>query len=177
MDLVKKWLSCIISFVAGVLGLSLSATSGMKTIVNDKVVDKTKAFKVITDSKLADQAELYQASTEFTWLKIFAIITLIVSVLLIIYAIILLLKNLDIIKSSSSLFGTTGILLASLLLISAIGLMITSNIYANAVQDFVVKLNPLFSMKLGAYQPLILVISIITFIAIMTDWYFNRKRA
>ncbi len=176
MDLVKKWLSCVVSLIAGVLGLALSATTGMKT-VTPLGTDKTKAFKVITDSKLADQAELYQASTEFTWLKIFAIITLIVSILLIIYAIVLILKNLDIIKSSSSLFATTAIVLGILFLIATIGLMITSNVYAGAVEDFVTKINPLINVKIGVYQPVMLVVSIITFFATTVTAFINRKNA
>lgn len=175
MKLVKKWFTCAITFVAGVLGLALSATSGMKSLLGDKVVGKTKAFKVITDSDLADQAKLFKISGEFTWLKIFAIITLIVSVLLIIYAIVMLLKNLQIIKSNSSLFKTIGITLVALLLIATIGLLITSNVYANAMEDVITKLNPLMSVKLGVYQPIMLVVGIITALTTSFVWFADKK--
>jgi len=89
MSIVKKWTSCVVSFIAGVLGLALSACSGMVVKIDAlKVKETTKAFKVITDADLYKDAKTAGTGTEFLWLKVFAIITLIISILLIVYAIV-----------------------------------------------------------------------------------------
>ena len=75
MDFFKKWTGCILSFIAGVLALSLSACSGMilKGTVDlsslgmgtRNMNEMTKAFKVITDSSLYSDAKSYNLGTEF----------------------------------------------------------------------------------------------------------------
>ena len=110
MNFVKKWTSCILSFVCGVLGLALSACSGMivKATVDttalggeiSKIDEMTKAFKVITDNSLYKDAKSLGIGTEFVWLKVFAILTLVISVLLIIFALIKLLQNVNLIKTN-----------------------------------------------------------------------------
>ena len=48
MSIVKKWTSCVVSFIAGVLGLALSACSGMVVKIDAlKVKETTKAFTLI----------------------------------------------------------------------------------------------------------------------------------
>lgn len=210
MNFVKKWIGCIISFVAGVCGLALSACTGM--VASGKIdasaitgtvgadysmtipESTTKAFKVLTDADLYDQAKLAGIGTEFMVMKVFAIITLIVSVLLIAYAIVLLLKNLNVIKFDSKIFDIVGIVLAGLFLIATIGLFVSSNSYANAMQDVTIdsikamymaqgipatlipqiKFN--VDVALGVYQPTMLVISIITAIVVVTFTFINRKQ-
>lgn len=207
MSLLKKWIGCIISFVAGVCGLALSACSGMVAYAmvdattiggaKTRLVDSTtKAFKVLTDSDLYTEAKEFDIGAEFMWMKVFAIITLVISILLIAYAIIMLLKNLNVIKCDSKIFDIIGIVLGALFLIATIGLLITSNIYANAMEDAVLNLakgvtliqlggnealldNVKFdvNVKLGVYQPTILVIAIITAIVVGTFTFIKRKDA
>jgi len=207
MGFVKKWISTIVSFVAGVCGLALSACSGMvvyamvdstalgagKTTLVDST---TKAFKVLTDGDLYTQAKEFGIGAKFMWMKAFAIITLIISILLIIYAIVMLLKNLNVIKFESKLFDIAGLVLGGLFLIATIGLLITSNIYANAMQDALLDLAKAgtllqlggneallakvkfdVSVNLGVYQPTMLVIAIISAIVVDTFTFVNRKKA
>ncbi len=149
MTFLKKWASCIISFVAGVCGLALSACTGMKAVgkidasalqsqlgmdPSQSFESAAKGFKVLTDGELYDQAKLAGIGKEFMIMKVFAIITLIVSILLIVYAIVVLLKNLNAIKRESKIFDIVGICLFVLLLVATIGLLISSNAYANAME-------------------------------------------
>ena len=146
MDFLKKWASCIISFVAGFLGLILSLCSGMKSSysivsstelvpVNVSHAETTKAHKMLTDSKLADQAKTYDVASEFNALKTFSVIMTVVSVLLIVFAIVMLLKNLNVIKAEHVAFDIVGFVLAGLLLVSVIGLVVTSNTYGLSVSS------------------------------------------
>lgn len=198
MDFLKKWASCIISFVAGVLGLVLSLCSGMKNSVsvvseqlgiNGSQSESTKAHKMITDSALADQAKGYNASTEFGWLKAFSIIMTIVSILLIVYALVMLLKNVNVIKSDNAAFDIVGIVLAALLLVTVVGLVITSNVYANAVESAVIDglklqyaqyislMTISVSVSVGVYQWTMLVVGVIAAIASTTFIVLKRKDA
>ncbi len=192
MNFVKKWASCIISFVAGVCGLALSACSGMiaKLTANEALsaylqsnTSTTKAFKVLTDSDLYEEAKLLGIDSEFMTMKIFAIITLVVSVLLIVYALVMLLKNLNVIKCESKLFDIVGIALFALLLVSTIGLLIASNGYAGAMKDVQMKslaqFGDMVSLKIsvGVYQPAMLVISIISAVAYGAVMFLNKKKS
>ena len=144
MDFLKKWISCIVSFIAGVCGLALSACSGMVAKVVfpntlsayglESSTETTKAFKVLTDKDLYTQAQEAGIGSEFMVMKVFAIITLIISVLLIAYAIVILLKNLNVIKFESKIFDIVGISLILALLVATIGLLISSNAYANEME-------------------------------------------
>ena len=221
MNFVKKWMSTIISFVAGVCGLALSATVGMKAYAainasalesalgrdfSQTVVDSsTKAFKVLTDSKLYTQAKDLGIGSEFMVMKVFAIITLVVSILLIVYALVMLLKNLNVIKCESKIFDIVGICLFVLLLVATIGLLVSSNAYANAMEDailqktkaqFTATLNYeltkagmasmletlvaqtkfVADVKIGFYQPAMLVISIISALVYGTFTFLNMKK-
>lgn len=201
MNFLKKWMNSIVLFVSGVLGLLLSLCSGMKTsysidasalgspyaeMISSSHSETTKAHKVITDSKLADTAKNFSISTEFTWLKVFGIIGVIVSIILIVYAVVLLLKNLNVIKCESKVFDIITLALPALLVVATVGLLICSFIYANAQEDAILKMlngtilsNPATSpyasviktcasVKIGVYQPLIFAISIITMVVVAT---------
>ncbi len=198
MNFVKKWISTIISFVAGVCGLAFSACSGMVTDIVAKdtqlaqglkamglTSNSTKAFKVLTDGDLYTEAKAAGIGDEFMVMKVFAIITLIVSIILIIYAIVMLLKNLDVIKYDSKIFDIVGICLFALLLIATIGLLISSNAFANAQEDkltaaltamgYISMVN--IKVGLGVYQPIMLVVAIVSALAVSTFTFINRKHA
>lgn len=207
MSFVKKWIGCIVSAVAGICGLALSACSGMvvsaiidSTAIGGKkttLVDSTtKGFKVLTDSKLYEQAKGFGVKTEFLWMKAFAIITLVVSILLILYAIVMLLKNLNVIKYDSKIFGIVGLVLVALLLISTIGLLVSSNVYAGAMEDSILTLAKGLTLSqlggnaallalvkfdvsasVGLYQPIMLAIAIVSALAVSAFAFINRKQA
>lgn len=193
MSILKKWAGCVMSFIAGVLGLALSATTGMKVVtevVGNKIPDASKtvkAFKVITDSNLYDEAKLAGNGTEFVWLKIFAILTLIISILLIVYSIISLLQNVNVIKSTHIAFDIVGWALVGLFLIATIGLLISSNVYANVTETSTIAsvMNLLGVPKsvisckasVGVYQPVMLVVSIITAIVTGVFSFLKKKDA
>lgn len=225
MSIVKKWISCVISFIAGVCGLALSGLVGMEVVTKidgsaiagqlgmpagtfDSVSEKiVKGFKVITDSSLYSQAKDLGITTEFVWLKIFAILTLIASILLIVFAVVKLLQNLNVIKSTHVAFDICGYAIVGLFLIATIGLMISSNVYASAMEESALAIEhakALYTQALGAnlpasalpmlstlvaaakisitasvglYQPIILVISIITAIVTGTFAFLNKKDA
>lgn len=223
MNLVKKWIGCVVSFVAGVLGLALSVCTGMTavakvdgsalagTAVGDTsatlVDNTTKAFKVLTDKDLYTQAKELGIKSEFLTMKVFAIITLVVAVLLIAYSIVMLLKNLNVIKCEGKIFEYVGLGLIVLFLISTIGLFVASNGYANAMEDvmadvvkaqygyvFTAKLTGLgmdtttistllglhkynVNVAIGVYQPVMLVVAIVSAIVVGVFTFIKRKEA
>jgi hypothetical protein len=203
MNFLKRWAWCIISLVAGVCGLALSACSGMVSKVVfpealsayglETATETTKAFKVLTDSNLYTQAKEAGLGKEFMTMKVFAIFTLIVSILLIAYAVVMLLKNLNVIKFESKIFDIVCISLFALLLISTIGLLIASNNYASEMEK-IMKSNIALGIKqletmlgsaidwklntaVGVYQPTMLVISIISALVVGTFTFLNKKSA
>ena len=196
MEFIKKWASCLFSFIAGALGLLLSLCTGMSNTVsitspalgiNEVSESTTKAHKMLTDSSLATQAETYNASTEFGWLKAFSIIMMVVSILLIVFAIVMLLKNVNVIKSDSSVFDICEIVLAGLLLVAVIGLVVSSTVYAGALEEgitaalglkyasMISALTISVSVSVGIYQWVMLVVGIISALAITTFNVLNRK--
>lgn len=206
MDFLKKWLGCIISFIAGVCGLALSACSGMKVLAEidasaiNSSLSKTsseivKAFKVITDADLYTQAKDLGITTEFVWLKVFAIITLVVSVALIVWSIVLLLKNVNVIKVSNNSFNIVTFVLITLLVVATLGLLISSNVYASELETALISATKLqyiaggvpevalssiifdINAKVGVYQPTIFVISVIAFIINGIFTFINKKTA
>lgn len=205
MNFVKKWISTIIAFVAGVCGLALSACTGMVASgyvdasalgMGKMPVDSTtKAFKVLTDGNLYNEAKELGIGAEFMVMKVFAIIALVVSVLLIVYAIVMLLKNLNVIKFESKFFTIVGLALFGLLLVSTIGLLIASNGYASAMEKATIDgLKEMFvlqgvpetalsnikfniNIKVGVYQPAMLVVAIVSAIVVGTFTFINRKHA
>ena len=174
MEIVKKWASCFISFVAGVLALALSACSGMIkliTIAGQTESETTKAFKVLTDGDLLKQAEAMDLGGKFTTMKVFSIVLMVVAVLLLAYSIVMLLKNFNVIKLDSKVFAIVGLSLAVLFLISTIGVFVSSLTYANAATEFIsdaLKAYELMNIKvsgvvkLGVYQPIMLATGIIS---------------
>lgn len=203
MNFLKKWIGCIVSFVAGVCGLALSACTGMvtKAVFPEAVAaygpksstETTKAFKVLTDSDLYTQAKEAGLGKEFMTMKVFAIITLIVSILLIAYAVVMLLKNLNVIKFESKIFDIVGVSLMMSLLVATIGLLISSNAYASEMEKIMKSnialgikqletmlgsaINWKLSISIGVYQPVMLVISIISALAVGTFTFLKRKSA
>ena len=200
MSFVKKWISTIVSFVAGVCGLALSACSGMVAsgmvdasalgMGKNPVDTTTKAFKVLTDGDLYTEAKALDIGGKFMTMKVFAIITLVISILLIVYSIVMLLKNLNVIKCESKIFDIVGLVLVGLFLISVIGLFISSNAYANAMEDALVsnlkasfpeaylsQIKISLNVKLGVYQPVMLAIAIISAIAVSAFTFIKRKDA
>lgn len=194
MNFIKKWLGCIVSFISGVCGLALSACPGMVMsmkmnvpgVAAENVNETTKAFKIITDGDLYTQAKELGLKTEFVWMKIFAIAILVISIILILYSIVLLLKNLNVIHASDKVFDIITIVLIALFLVITIGLMISSSVYAGSLNDVMLdtlKLSGIpmeyikLSIKVGAYQIAMLIISIIAFIATSVVTFLNRKEA
>lgn len=198
MEFLKKWIGCILSFVAGVLGLSMSACAGM--IVSGSVdltalgmgtssVDNvTKAFRVLTDSSLYTNAKAAGIGREFMTMKVFAIIALVISILLIVYSFVILLKNLNVIKSDTIIFDILGWSLVALFLIAIIGLLVSSNSYADLANKLtevellakgipaaaisMVKINVVG--QVGLYQPFMLGVSIV--LALVTADFAVIKR-
>lgn len=197
MGFLKKWIRCILSFIAGVLGLAMSACTGMVisgTIDlsaigagKESINEATKAYKILTDSSLYTDAKSANLGAEFITMKVFAIITLVVSILLIVYAIIMLLKNLNVIKSDSIIFNIVGWSLACLLLIATIGLLVSSNVFAHAMVEFGVDsmVNDLglpksfinMTGKVGLYQPFMLTTSIVLALASAIFAFVKTKKA
>lgn len=178
MQMIKKWGSCIVPFIAGVLALALSACSGMvavSTIMGQSTTNVTKAFKVLTEKELLTQAKEAGLTSEFMTMKVFSIVLTVLAVLLIIYSIIMLLKNVNVIKSDSKVFSIVGLSLISLFLIASIGVLVSSNIYAGAMAEHA---NNLFeqlhmsaiasaSVKIGVYQPIMLATGIVSALAVI----------
>ena len=182
--MIRKWGSCIIAFIAGVLSLAMSACSGMvavKTIAGQTTTDVTKAFKVLTDSELLKQAKEAGLESQFITMKVFSIILTVLAVLLIIYSIVMLLKNVNVIKSESKVFSIVGLSLIALFLIATIGVLVSSNVYAGAMAEHANTLLEAMkaqyasmgqtieasaSVKVGLYQPFMLVTGIISALAI-----------
>lgn len=182
--MIKKWGSCVVSFIAGVLALALSACSGMvavSTIMGKSTTDVTKAFKVLTDKELLTQAKEAGLQSEFITMKVFSIILTVLAALLIVYSIIMLLKNVKVIKSESKIFSIVGLILIGLFLIATIGVLVSSNIYAGAMAEHINSLLELMkaqyalmgqtieasaSVKIGVYQPIMLATGIVSALAI-----------
>ncbi len=147
MNFVKKWINCITSFVAGVLGLALSACNGMSVLAqvvapNDALAPygmsqekNVKAFELITDSSLYAEAKASGTGTEFVIMKVFAIILMVVSILLIINSVVLLLKNLNVIKCNSRIFDIVSISLISAFLLTIVAVLISANVYGTKTED------------------------------------------
>lgn len=166
MEVLKKWSGCIVSFLSGVLGLVLSLCSGMVVSSAVEALNKSvQASDIITDTTLGTQAQQLQIAGEFGFLKTVAIIMLVVSILLIVYSVVELLKNVNVIKSSSKAFEIVGMVLGTMLLITAILLMIASNGYAGAMAT---KLTAVYTIpvtvSIGLYQPFMLAVAIIALI-------------
>ncbi len=187
MDILKKWTSCIVSFVAGVLALAMSAVSGMvavtsiPTMANETSI--TKAYKVLTDNQLLEEAKKAGLESKFITMKVFSVILTVVAVLLLIYSIVMLLKNLNVIKSESKVFGIVGIILSVLFIATAIAVLVASNSYASAMQSVMADLVSLqtsglgsISIKVGLYQPFMLITSIISGLAISAFEILNLKK-
>ncbi len=187
MSILKKWTSCVVSFIASVLAFAMSAVSGMVAVTTLPVVGKetsiTKAFKVITDGELLEQAKNLDLEDKFMAMKVFSIILMVVAVLLLVYSIVILLKNLNVIKLESKAFGIVGIVLSVLFIVSALAVLLASNSYAGAMETTmaeVIKLQTAglgsISVKIGLYQPFMLVTSIVSGVSVSTFEALNFKK-
>ncbi len=190
MNFLKKWINTIVLFITGALGLLLSLCTGMTlsaSVAGKKALEKVvKAHKIVTDSKLVDEAKLYDVSSEFSRLKAFAIVGVIVSIILVIYAIVLLLKNLNLVKCENKIFDIVALALPVLLLVVMVLVLVFSNLYANALKEpisTILSLNtgaPLsvikVTAKVGIYQPLMIAISAIATIIIGTFAFLKAKQ-
>ncbi len=167
MKVLTKWASCAMAFLAGVLTLLVSLGSGMVTSVAGQK-ETTQAMKVLTDSKLADAAEMYGLADKFGAMKGFSVVLTIVAVLCVVYAVLMLLKNLNVLKVSDKVFSIVGIVLGVAFMAAAIGVFVASVGYANGVEDFVKKsyaaagMPVKVSVKVGVFQPVMLVVGILT---------------
>ena len=184
MQMIKKWGSCVIAFIVGVLSLAMSACSGMvavTTIAGQSTTDITKAFKVLTDNELLKQAKEAGLESQFMTMKVFSIILTLLAVLLIVYSIVMLLKNVNVIKTESKVFSIVGLSLIALFLIATIGVLVSSNVYATAMAEHANKLleavkaqyalmgqtiEASATVKVGLYQPFMLGTGIVSSIAI-----------
>jgi len=85
------------------------------------------------------------------------------------------LKNLDVIKSSSNVFDYIGYAVIALFLVATIGLMITSNTFASETEALAA--NPMFKVvvSVGAYQPIMLTVAIISAVAVAVVEFFKKK--
>lgn len=173
MELIKKWTSCLISLICGILGLAMSATTGMvtKTPLGEESI---KASKVLTDSDLLTQAKQLGIESDFTWLKTVSIIMLVVSIILIIFAIVMLLKNLNVINISSKITNIISVVLSVLLLVTAILLLVATNGYASALATAT---SNLVTAEAGVYQPFMLVTSIVAILTTGAMAFLTRKDA
>ena len=174
MRFLKKWTSCIFSFIAGVITLALSACSGMVTSNILAGKSTTKAFEVITDTDLLKTAEQLGVESKFATMKAFSIILMVVAVLLLVYSIILLLKNLNVIKSKSKALDIVGWTLVALFLLSTIAVLVSSNVYADAMMATTTGRMLQLSAKVGFYQPFMLGTGIV--LAIITTVFALLKR-
>ena len=210
MNFLKKWLNSITLFICGFLGLILSLCSGMKTTysidatalgapyadaISKSHSETTKAYKVLTDGNLKTTAESLGVGSEFGIMKAFGVIGVIVSILLIIWAIVSVLQNLNIININGKIFNIITIIMPIAFLVATAGLLSTSLIYAKAQQDALLKMvggqltaNPAISnyislikidasVVVGLYQPLILAVSIISLLLIGAFSFLKSKKA
>lgn len=200
MSFFKKWISCIVSFVAGVLGLALSACNGMTVVANinadainsllsQNTTETVKAFEIITDSSLLTQAQELGIEKQFITLKVFSIIMLVVSILLIIHSLILLLKNVNVIKSNHKAFDVATTVLTVLFIVSVIAVLVSSSVYAAAFEQamtasVLAQFGEYSSLviaevvaSIGIYQWLMLAISIVALVLNSSVCYLNKKSA
>jgi len=182
MNFIKKWGASLVSLVVGVLGLALSTCSGLivKVLLGGKIVmeETTKAHKIITDTDLADAAELMQLEGKFTLLKIASIIMMVISVLVLIYAIVMILKNINVVKGKDKTFGKVNLLLNVLLLVSVIAVLVATFVYGNGLAD---KLNVLqfggiakVTVSVGVYQWAMLAVSVV---GLLVAFLSNNKKS
>ena len=190
MNFLKKWINCMVLGITGVLGLLLSLCSGMKThasAMGQTLLKSTvKAHEVVTDGSLVTEAKRLGVSSEFGLLKAFSIIGVIVSIILVIYAIVLLLKNLNVIKCENKAFDIVSLVLPVLTLVVMIAVLICLIVYANALKEVLptslshiasIPVNVItLSIKIGLYQPIMLAISIIAVIIIGTFAFLKAKK-
>ena len=96
-------------------------------------------------------------------------------------------------KIESKIFDIVGICLFVLLLVSTIGLLVSSNAYANAMDDSLIavmkkatasvpaqylpKVVIKSSVEIGFYQPAMVVISIVSALVYGTFTFLNKKSA
>lgn len=165
MKFIKKWLPCLLLYVCGILGFALLPCSGIIlkiTIFKKSTLSYLYAkdiFKKIEVTKNTPQNLI----NSFTWLKIIAILCVILYVLLIIFAIVVALKNLKVIKTNKNRGLLCSIsLFALLLLVIAllVSTKITAGYYALAYESSAKLLFAKASGSVGLYQQIMLYVAI-----------------
>ena len=130
-----------------------------------------EAGEILTDKDLPEAMKNWGVESEFSSLKTFSLFLTIVALLLIVFAVVAILKKLDKIKFENTLFQYAGVLLMGLFLFAAIGVLITS---LNFVSAYAEVFNATYesmgamegievdtSVKIGAYQPVILAVAVL----------------
>ncbi len=180
MSIVKKWASCATSFLGGFLALVMSLASGMVACMSIpalgmKEESVTKAMKVLTDGKLAKQAKAYGIDGEFGLMKGFSVVLTVVAILLLAYAVLKLLQNLNVLKINNRILSIAGIVVGGLFLVATVGVFASSLGYAGAMEDALTKMLTAqtggaaefsASVKLGVYQPVMLLVGALTAIVV-----------
>jgi len=177
MNFLKKWINCIVTFVAGVCGLAFAAFSGlvMKAMGTSQSV---KAFDIITDAEAYTESKLLGLETEFVFVKAASIAMLVVAIILLVYSVVLLLRNLNVIKSESKVFDIVNYALIAVLVVVAIVLFVASIIYANGYADAFTKMAGIkITGTMGSYQPLMLAVSLVSAAVTGLFAFLSRKDA
>lgn len=196
MNFLKKWTGCILSFVAGVLGLSLGCINGLTLAYSsDTSAASAAAGITIPEASFSGSTSVYEMvndatiQTELVFLKVLTIVILVMSALLIVNAIVLQLKNLNVIKSSHIAFDIVTYVLVGLFAVVSILFLVVSILYANGVAETALETLQAnyaalpvaqlitYNVKsgIGAYQPIMVVVSVITAIATSVFTALNRK--
>lgn len=170
--MLKKWAGCVVSLISGILGLAMSATSGMVT-KNPFTTETTKASEVLTNSDLLDASKLIGLESEFAWLKTVSVIMVVVSVILIVYGLVLLLKNINVIKSDNKVFGVINLVLSVALLVVAILLITATGSYCSALSDVSRKT---VTAEAGFYQPFMLGVGLVATLVNCAVLFVRKKK-
>ena len=133
---MKKFLGAIISGAAGVLGFILMSLDWATLKIKSLVLGKNVFNESYTGWDLIKDANDAMSEMDgYMIYKIFAIIMLVISALLIVFAVIMLLKSLGIIKGKFNLSAINNILLTLFLvcsIVAIIGLVIMGNDFVDA---------------------------------------------
>jgi len=114
----------------------------------------------------------------YTWLKVIAILMLIIYFALIIISVVLAFKNLNILKSK--IYNKISFVLLFMLLITLVGFIITSLNYCKHLDTYIISNFAFFKVKstshLGIYQYLMLTISSVLIILNITVNFIKQKK-
>ena len=176
---LKKWLGCIVSFLVGVCGLTVLFLSGLKTDLfafNSVSKNYLKAYEILKVRDMPQQTPSYLIES-YKILFVIAIIAIVVYALLILWSIVLLLKNVNIIKKNSKAFNIVNSVLLGIVLIVLVGLILTTLNYAKNYDILIETSYAFINVKahttIGAYQ---WVMCIFALIANLTNITFGLTK-